>query len=195
MRLWRKITTPIQRGGGGPLTTLMDLVGSVSHGTLARRDIARGRFVCVLSLFVYTGCAAYTPPPLSTEHPAHPEAMAAPELPRSTTLAYGPSDRPSLQPASAMAEHEMPQGMHSAQAAAQGHPSTVVGEGKVVAVVPGSSQLVVDHQEIKGFMGPMTMGYKVTPPSLLDQLKAGDAIRFTLDTQQNAITKIEKLTK
>jgi Cu/Ag efflux protein CusF len=144
----------------------------------------------VLSLLVYTGCAtAYTPPPLTVQHPAHPEAMAAPELPRSYTLAYGPSDCPSPQPASAMAQHSGP----GAHASAQGNQPSVVGEGKVVAVVPESSQLVVDHKEIPGFMGAMTMGYQVEPPALLAGVKAGETIRFTLDPQRQVIVKIEKL--
>jgi len=54
---------------------------------------------------------------------------------------------------------------------------------------------VVKHGEIKGFMEPMTMGYKVSPPSLLKPLKAGDSVRFTIDTEQKAIVKIEKLKK
>ena len=70
---------------------------------------------------------------------------------------------------------------------------TVVGEGKVIAVVPNTQQIVINHGAIKGFMGAMTMGYKVNPPSLLDELKAGDPIRFTIDTRQKAIVKIEKL--
>jgi mono/diheme cytochrome c family protein len=74
-------------------------------------------------------------------------------------------------------------------------PRSVTGEGKVIAVVPANQQLVVEHGEIKGFMEAMTMGYKVTPPSLLDALKAEDHIRFTIDTQQKAIVKIEKLNK
>jgi mono/diheme cytochrome c family protein len=74
-------------------------------------------------------------------------------------------------------------------------PKSVAGEGTVIAVVPTSEELVVKHGEIKGFMDPMTMGYKVSPPSLLKQLKAGDAVRFTIDTQQKAIVKIEKLRK
>jgi len=51
----------------------------------------------------------------------------------------------------------------------------------------------VDHKEIKGFMDAMTMGYRIEPPSLLAGMKAGDSIRFTIDTQQKAIVKIEKL--
>ena len=149
---------------------------------------------CSLSLFMFTGCAAaYLPPPLTTQHPAHPEAMAAATLPPSTTLAYGPSDRPSPQPAmaqhGAMAEH----GGHGVLMAQQQSQQMVVGEGKVLAVVPGSRQIVVDHKEIKGFMDAMTMGYRIEPPSLLKGVKTGDSIRFTIDTQQKAIVKIEKM--
>ena len=74
-------------------------------------------------------------------------------------------------------------------------PPSVTGEGTVIAVVPASQQLVVEHGEIKGFMEAMTMGYKVHPPSLLDQLKAGDTVRFTIDTEAQAIVKIEPLKK
>ena len=73
--------------------------------------------------------------------------------------------------------------------------TSVTGEGTVIAVVPASEELVVKHGEIKGFMDPMTMGYKVSPPSLFKPLKAGDPVRFIIDTQQKAIVKIEKLKK
>ena len=66
-------------------------------------------------------------------------------------------------------------------------------EGKVIATVPNASQIVVDHQEIKGFMEAMTMGYRVDPPSLLDGLKFGDTVRFTIDVSQKVIIKIEKM--
>jgi Cu/Ag efflux protein CusF len=73
-----------------------------------------------------------------------------------------------------------------------GAPETVIGEGKVVATVPNASQLVVEHGEIKGFMEAMTMGYRVDPPSLLEGLKAGDKVRFTIDVSSKAIIKIER---
>jgi protein SCO1/2 len=72
---------------------------------------------------------------------------------------------------------------------------TVVGEGKVIAVVPGSHQIVVDHKAIKGFMDAMTMGYRIEPPTLLEGVKAGESIRFTIDTQQKTIVQIEKITE
>jgi Cu/Ag efflux protein CusF len=75
----------------------------------------------------------------------------------------------------------------------KGVPKLVTGEGKVIALVTGSHQIVVDHGEIKDFMEAMTMGYNVNSPSLLKGLKPGDKIRFTIDTEKRAITKIEKL--
>lgn len=72
--------------------------------------------------------------------------------------------------------------------------STVAGEGKVIALVPNAQQIVVEHGDIKGFMTAMTMGYKVNHTALLEGLKAGDSIRFTIDTQRKTITTIEKLT-
>jgi Cu/Ag efflux protein CusF len=160
------------------------------------QQISTWSMSCLVSVFVFTGCAAaYTPPPLTTQHPAHPEAAAAPALPPSTTLAYGPSDIPTPQPASYMAPHAMRHGGHGAQPSAQQSQPSVVGEGRVIAVVPSSNQIVVDHKEIPGFMDAMTMGYRIDPPSLLETVKAGDAIRFTIDTQQKAIVKLEKLHK
>jgi Cu/Ag efflux protein CusF len=142
-----------------------------------------------LSLFVFTGCAAaYTPPPLTTQHPAHPEAMATPTPPPSHTLAYASSDRPATQPGLSMAQVQQ-----GARPATQQGQQTVVGEGKVIAVVPGSNQIVVDHKAIPGFMDAMTMGYRIEPPSLLEGVKAGQTVRFTIDTQQKAIVKIERM--
>jgi Cu/Ag efflux protein CusF len=75
----------------------------------------------------------------------------------------------------------------------KGVPKSVSGVGKVIALVPETQEIVVDHEEIKGFMDAMTMGYKVSPTSLLKTVKAGDKVRFTIDTDKHAITKIEKL--
>jgi Cu/Ag efflux protein CusF len=74
-----------------------------------------------------------------------------------------------------------------------GVPKSVVGEGKIIALVPESQEIVVDHEEIKDFMDAMTMGYKVNSSSLLKGVKPGDKVRFTIDTDKRTITKIEKL--
>jgi Cu/Ag efflux protein CusF len=71
--------------------------------------------------------------------------------------------------------------------------SLVEGKGKVIAVTQEKQELVLEHGEIKGFMEAMTMGYKVSSPSLLKGLKAGDQVHFTIDKNKSVITKIAKL--
>jgi len=140
------------------------------------------------AVLAVTGCAAYEMPPLAMSHPANPAAPApAPVV--SKTLAYTRAEVPSPQPVVAAT---VPHGQQSQQAA-EGEKQTVVGEGKVIATVPNSSQIVVEHGEIKGFMEAMTMGYRVEPPSLLEGLKFGDKVRFTIDVPKKAIVKIEKM--
>jgi len=72
-------------------------------------------------------------------------------------------------------------------------PKSVTGEGTVVSVRPEKQQIVLEHGAIKGFMEAMTMGYKTNPPSLLNDVKPGDRVRFTIDTEASVITKIDKL--
>jgi Cu/Ag efflux protein CusF len=139
------------------------------------------KHLMVLALLLSAGCAAYQLEPLPANHPANPEAAAVPARSVSKTLAYSRTDIPSTQPVLAVAAPQ-----------SQGEIQTVVGEGKVVATVPNASQIVVDHEEIKGFMDAMTMGYRVDPPSLLEGLKFGDKVRFTIDVPKKAIVKIEK---
>jgi Cu/Ag efflux protein CusF len=143
---------------------------------------------------VLSGCAAYELQPFSINHPANPQAMSAPERHVSKTLAYTRADMPSPGPIVDVAAAQ--QGGHEGRGGAQAEGSTqkmVTGEGKVVATVPSSGQLVVDHGEIKGFMGAMTMGYPVEPSSQLEGLKPGDQVRFTIDVPKKMIVKVEKL--
>jgi mono/diheme cytochrome c family protein len=72
-------------------------------------------------------------------------------------------------------------------------PKLVSGEGTVIAVRSDRQQIVVEHGKIEQFMDAMTMGYKVASLSLLDKVKPGDRVRFTIDTDARAITKLDKL--
>jgi Cu/Ag efflux protein CusF len=150
-----------------------------------------GRAELVVALLLLAGCAGYQLEPLATSHPAHPEATATPEPPPSQTLAYTRSDIPSVQPVSPVAA--VPRGEHQARQTEEGAPQFVVGEGEVISTVPKASQIVLEHVEIKGFMDAMTMGYRIEPSSLLEGLKPGDKVRFTIDVQKRTITQIEKL--
>ena len=144
--------------------------------------------IVVLTL---TACASYELPALSANHPANPAAPSA-RLPQtSKTLAYAPADVPSPKPVTNAPAAQ--QGGHDSHHAAASAQKTVTGEGKVVATVPATGQIVVDHGEIKDFMAPMTMGYPVDPASLLDQVKSGDQVRFTIDVLKKTIVKIEKM--
>ena len=72
-------------------------------------------------------------------------------------------------------------------------PKTISAAGKVVALVPGNGEIVLEHGEIRNFMEAMTMGYKVVSRDLLKGLKPGDRVRFIIDTDSRVIRKIEKL--
>ena len=147
---------------------------------------SNGKFLTNFGFLLLTACAAYEPAPLTTSHPAHLDAVNAPARLGSQTLAYTRGDIPMTQPLAVAQEG-------GREPSAPGAHETVVGEGKVIATVPNASQIVVEHGEIKGFMDAMTMGYRVDPPSLLERLKSGDKVRFTIDVPKKAIIKIEKV--
>ena len=52
--------------------------------------------------------------------------------------------------------------------------------GKVEAVDKGAKSLLVNGEKVEGWMGAMTMDYKVDNPSVLDKLKPGDRIMATV---------------
>jgi Cu/Ag efflux protein CusF len=147
---------------------------------------ACGYVVAVTTSIALVGCAAYQPPPLTATHPANPEALTAREIAVSQTLAYTRADVEAIR---TMATAPPSHGEHKP---CTGVPAkTVVGEGEVVATTPASSQIVLDHAEINGFMEAMTMGYRIDPPSLLDKVKPGDKVKFTIDVDRRAIVHIE----
>ncbi len=52
--------------------------------------------------------------------------------------------------------------------------------GKIVSVNKDTQALTIDGEEVKGWMGAMTMNYKVDNPSIIDKLKPGDHITATV---------------
>jgi protein SCO1/2 len=57
---------------------------------------------------------------------------------------------------------------------------TYVLQGQVLAIEPDHLQASIKHEEIKGFMGAMTMAYKVKDPKLFADVMPGDLINATL---------------
>jgi Cu/Ag efflux protein CusF len=52
--------------------------------------------------------------------------------------------------------------------------------GVVRAVLAELNVVVLTHEELTGYMGPMTMGFRVHDPRLYEGLDIGDTVRFTL---------------
>ncbi len=69
------------------------------------------------------------------------------------------------------------------------------GKGTVVAVVPESREIVLDHEAVEGLMGAMTMGYPVASEDLLKGLNPGDAVKFKMDPAGPKIIAIERLSQ
>jgi len=68
------------------------------------------------------------------------------------------------------------------------------GAGVVRAGLTDLGIVVITHGEIAGYMPPMTMGFRAGSPKIVESVKPGDAVRFTLrGTPPNmAITAIDK---
>lgn len=66
--------------------------------------------------------------------------------------------------------------------------------GVVRAGLAEMGVIVITHGDIPGYMPAMTMGFRATSPKILDSVKPGDEVRFTLrGTPPNlAITAIDK---
>ncbi|MBT3435958.1 MAG: copper-binding protein [Nitrospinaceae bacterium] len=133
------------------------------------------RTLLVLSLVFMAGCSSnYVAQALPKNHPANPKAQLA---------TYAPHRNP--------LNSELPKKLKQRPKVSQ-KKSLAEGEGKVIAVVPTSDQIVINHKKIEGFMDAMTMGYKVSSPSLLEGLKPGDQIRFIIDIEGKKLIKIIK---
>lgn len=65
-----------------------------------------------------------------------------------------------------------------------------VGYGVLLEVDERLGRVVVDHQEIPGFMAAMTMSYAVEPPGLLQDLPPDTRVRFVIDADKRAIVEI-----
>ncbi len=56
--------------------------------------------------------------------------------------------------------------------------------GQILSLDPQRNQVVVDHEDIEGFMSAMVMPYKVQDPALLEGKKPGDMVTATLVVEE-----------
>ena len=83
----------------------------------------------------------------------------------------------------------------SLAATAQGS-ATDMAEAEIRKVDREAKKVTLKHGPIKNLdMPPMTMVFQVRDAKLLDNLKAGDKVRFSADQQQGAyvVTAVEKV--
>ncbi|MBA2341138.1 MAG: copper-binding protein [Pyrinomonadaceae bacterium] len=69
------------------------------------------------------------------------------------------------------------------------------GVGVVEAIDPEKRTIKINHEEIKGYMEAMSMDFHAREATLLNDLKPGDRIEFTLEETAGivVITNIKKL--
>ena len=67
-------------------------------------------------------------------------------------------------------------------------------KGQILVVKPETSELLVKHEDIPGFMPAMTMPYVVKDPGLLKDRAAGDLITATL-TVDDTLAHLTRITK
>ena len=95
-------------------------------------------------------------------------------------------------PAMAQTDHSM-HGMPAAKPVATAKPVTsaadvVMGDGLVKKVDKNKGTVTLTHGALPNGMPPMTMAYKVKDAAWLDQLKAGQKIRFATDPADGGMT-------
>ena len=103
------------------------------------------------------------------------------------TLAFGLAA-----PAMAQTDHSM-HGMPAAKPVATAKPATAavdaaMGDGLVKKVDKTKGTVTLAHGALPNGMPPMTMAYKVKDAAWLDQLKAGQKIRFATDPADGGMT-------
>ena len=67
------------------------------------------------------------------------------------------------------------------------------GVGIVVAVDLRKRRIVLDHEEIQGFMAAMVMGFQVASLQLLKGMEPGTKVRFSINTDNKKIVAMEPL--
>jgi len=67
-----------------------------------------------------------------------------------------------------------------AQAVPAGVERVFRGRGVVRALVSEINVIVLSHEDIPGFMPPMTMGFRTQDPKLYEGIAVGDVVAFTL---------------
>jgi len=100
-----------------------------------------------------------------------------------------------LAAANASAQMQMHEhGQHDAAAAATQDDAAALSEGEIKKVDKDTGKLTIKHGPLNNLNMPgMTMAFKVQEPAMLEQVKAGDQVRFRVERLSGTytVTKLE----
>lgn len=86
-------------------------------------------------------------------------------------------------------------GAHSGHGAHAGHAAPAISEltdGEVKKIDKEAGKITLRHGELKNLnMSAMTMVFRVKDPAMLDQVKAGDKVKFAADRVNGAVTIVQ----
>ena len=68
-----------------------------------------------------------------------------------------------------------------------GEPTVHTVRGRVANVLADGGELVVDHEDIPGFMGAMQMSFTVADPAQARDLQPGEKVRFVLHVPERGV--------
>ena len=78
---------------------------------------------------------------------------------------------------------------HSATDQVQQAAAADTTDGEIKKVDKASGKLTIKHRELKNLgMGAMTMVFRAKDAAMLDKVKAGDKVRFTVESANGAMT-------
>jgi Cu(I)/Ag(I) efflux system periplasmic protein CusF len=78
---------------------------------------------------------------------------------------------------------------HHPAATASAEASTAMSEGEIRKIDKDAGKITIKHGPLANLdMPPMTMVFRVKDPAMLDQVKAGDKIRFVAEKVNGALT-------
>lgn len=94
--------------------------------------------------------------------------------------------------ASVAGAQESAHGAHHAHAGPQVAAPADLTDGEVKKIDREAGKITLRHGELKNLnMGAMTMVFRVREPAMLDQVKAGDKVKFAADRVGGAVTVVQ----
>lgn len=63
--------------------------------------------------------------------------------------------------------------------------------GTVISILPNQKHIIIDHDEIPGFMNAMTMPFNVADPKLIENIARQDNVTFTFEVIDGALILTE----